>query len=81
MVAGSADQSANSARRASTAMKSVPLSSTTNAPQSRISPRAYGLNSSMSDASISPLMVIAVSSASVRIHIQGLSRSMDVAPF
>jgi hypothetical protein len=75
VVAGSGDQRANNARRASTAMKSMPLRSMVNTPQSRTSLWAYGLMLSMSDASISPLMVITVSSASSRIQIQGLPRS------
>ena len=81
VVEGSADQSANNAQSPSTAMKSMPLNSTTRSPHSRISLRACGLNSSMSDASISPSTVIEVTPASVRIPIGVSRQSVDVASF
>lgn len=77
--AGSGDHSVNSARRASGAMKSIPLRSMIKTAQPRTSLRAYGLRCSMSDASTSPLIVITVRSASLRIHRQGLRPSMTVA--
>ena len=77
---GSGDHSVKSARRASGAMEidATQVDDQDGAP--RTSLRAYRLMSSMSDASTSPLIVITVCSASVRIHRQGLRSSMTVAP-
>lgn len=78
---GHADQSASSADSPSTATKSLPVRSMSNNLRSRTRLRACGLKSSMSDASISALMLITARSGSSRIHIQGLRRVRDTAWF
>jgi hypothetical protein len=81
VVAGFADQSASSAHSPSTLTESLLVRSMINTAQSRTNLRACGLKLAISDASISPLMLITVRSASVRIQKQGSRRLVSAARF